>query len=127
MQQHTSLNVCSSLSQLETRLKGKGLSSAGISPGSYQPHFKAKRLMKRQSSAPIRFQAMNKVAEPRYNLINNHLSHAKGVQTLAFVRSGYKRRILQKPVIYETFFQAVCFLFGSPHLLKTVIHSIVLI
>ena len=110
MQQHKSLNVCSSLSQLETRLKGKDLLSAGISPGSHQPHIKPKRLMKRQSSAPIRFQAMNKVAEPRYNLINNHLSHAKGVQTLALVRSGYKRRILQKPVIYETFSSTRLFL-----------------
>lgn len=88
MQQHNSLNVCSSLSQLETRLKGKDLSSTGISPGSHQPQFKPKRLMKRQSSAPIRFQAMNKVAEPRYNVINNHLSHAKGVQTLALVRGN---------------------------------------
>ena len=112
MQQHKPLNGCSSLSELETRLRGKDLSSVGISPGSRQPQFKTKRLMKRQLSAPIRFQAMNKVAEPRINVINNHLSHAKGVQTLALVRSGYKRRILHKPVIYETF-QPLFLLFGS--------------
>ena len=119
MQQYKSLNVYSSLSQLETRLGGKDLSLAGISPGPRKPQIKPKRLMKRQSSAPIRFQAMNQVAEPRYTVINHHLSHAKGVQTLALVRSGYKRRKLLKP-LFMKHFKPNCFLFGSPYHLKTV-------
>ena len=102
---HKSLEVCSSLSKLETLNVDQDTSGClSAPPETRQPHFnKTQRLMKRQLSAPMRIQAIQKVAEqPRYNVINNHLSHvrepAKGVQTLALVRFAFQRRMLQNVV-----------------------------
>ena len=109
---HKSLEVCSSLSRLETPNVDQNLSSGSLSapPETRQPHFnKTQRLMKRQLSAPMRIQAIQKVAEPRYNVINNHLSHvreqAKGVQTLALVRFAFQRRMLQNVVCLWNIFK----------------------
>ena len=104
---HKSLEVCSSLSKLETQDISPSLSAP---PETRQPHFnKTQRLMKRQLSAPMRIQAIHKVAEPRFNVINNHVSHvkeqAKGVQTLALVRFAFQRRMLQNVVCLWNIFK----------------------
>lgn len=111
MQQHKSLEVCSSLSQLETRQGDNDLSgSLSAPPGTRHPQLKNNRLMKRQLSAPIRFQAIhNKVPEPRFNVINNHLSHVQGpakrVKTLALVRFTFQKKNIAKPLFMK---QLVC-------------------
>ena len=92
---HKSLEVCSSLSKLETQDTSGSLSAPPVTR--QQPQFiKTQRLMKRQLSAPMRIQAIQKVAEPKYNVINNHLSHvkgpAKGVKTLALVRFAFQNK-----------------------------------
>ena len=99
---HKSLEVCSSLSKLETQDVSGSLSAP---PGTRQPQFiKTQRLMKRQLSAPMRIQAIHKVAEPRYNVINNHLSHvrgpAKGVKTLALVRFAFQNKNVAKCCLF---------------------------
>ena len=106
---HKSLEVCSSLSKLETQDISPSLSAP---PETRQPHFnKTQRLMKRQLSAPMRIQAIQKVAEPRYNVINNHLSHvreqAKGVQTLALVRLTFRKKNVAKCCLFMK--HHVCF------------------
>ena len=111
MQQHKSLAVCTSLSHLETRQGDNNDLSGSLSapPGTRHPQLKNKRLMKRQLSAPIRFQAIhNKVPEPRYNVINNHLSHVQGpaapvkrVKTLALVRFTFHKKNIAKTLFIK--------------------------
>ena len=112
MQQHTSLAVCSSLSQLETRQGDNDLSGClSAPPLTRHPQLKNKRLMRRQLSAPVRFQAIhNKLPEPRYNVINNHLSHVQGpapkrVKTLALVRFTFHKKNFAKALFMK---QPVC-------------------